>query len=115
MPRHLVDQPEAIDFLSILGPDGTPDPGLDPAIPDTDLTKLYRFMLLGRRFDERLLRLQRQGRIGTFGPIKGHEAISLGSIYAIRPTDWVVPYYREMPGLLLRGWPLENIILYYGG
>ena len=115
MPRHPVDQPEAIDFLSVLSVDGTADSGLEPAIPDGDLKKLYRTMLLGRRFDERMLRLQRQGRLGTFGPIKGHEAISVGSIYALRPTDWVVPYYRETPGLLLRGWPLENIILYYGG
>ncbi len=115
MPRHPVDQPEAIDLLSILSSEGTVDSGLEPAIPEQDLKKLYRYMLLGRRFDERLLRLQRQGRIGTFGPIKGHEAISVGSIYALCPTDWVIPYYRETPGLLLRGWPLENVILYYAG
>ncbi|MBI4607647.1 MAG: pyruvate dehydrogenase (acetyl-transferring) E1 component subunit alpha, partial [Candidatus Rokubacteria bacterium] len=104
-----------MDFLSILSAEGTVDAGLEPAIPPADLTRLYRAMLLGRRFDERLLRLQRQGRIGTFGPIKGHEAISVGSVYALRPSDWVVPYYRETPGLLLRGWPLEDIILYYAG
>jgi TPP-dependent pyruvate/acetoin dehydrogenase alpha subunit len=33
-------------------------------------------MLLTRRFDERMLSLQRQGRIGTFGPIKGQETRS---------------------------------------
>ncbi len=115
MPRHPVDQPEAIEYLSILGLDGMADPELEPAIAEDDLKKLYRAMLLARRFDERLLRLQRQGRVGTFGPIKGHEAISVGSVYALRPTDWVVPYYRETPGLLLRGWPLENVILYYAG
>ncbi len=115
MPRYPVDQPEAVDFLSILSLDGTADPGLEPSIADEDLKKLYRFMLLARRFDERLLRLQRQGRVGTFGPIRGHEAISVGSVYALRPTDWVVPYYRETPGLFLRGWPLENFILYFAG
>ena len=115
MPRHPVDQPEAVEFLSILSLEGAADAALEPSIPETDLKRLYRTMLLGRRFDERLLRLQRQGRIGTFGPIKGHEAISVGSFYALRSTDWVVPYYRETPGLLLRGWPLENIILYYAG
>ena len=39
-------------------------------------------MLLGRRFDERMLRLQRQGRIGTFAPIKGQEAAQIGSVAA---------------------------------
>ncbi len=115
MPRRIVDQPEPIDFLSILTPDGTADQDLEPPIPERDLKKLYRTMLLARRFDERMLRLQRQGRIGTFGPVVGHEAMSLGSVYALQPTDWVVPYYRETPGLLLRGWPLENFILYFAG
>jgi len=36
-------------------------------------------MLLARRFGERLLNLQRQGRIGTFPPIKGQEAAHLGA------------------------------------
>ncbi|MFQ5521477.1 MAG: pyruvate dehydrogenase (acetyl-transferring) E1 component subunit alpha, partial [Candidatus Methylomirabilia bacterium] len=80
-----------------------------------DLKRLYRTMLLGRRFDERMLRLQRQGRVGTVGPIAGHEAISIGCVYAARSTDWVVPYYREWPALWLRGWPPEDFILYYAG
>ena len=62
-----------------------------------------------------MLRLQRQGRIGTFGPIRGHEAAVLGSVYALRATDWMVPYYREWPAYMWRGWPLENLILYYAG
>lgn len=115
MPRTPVDQPEVIHRLSILDADGTADPSLDPSLPERDLRTLYRAMLLGRRFDEQLVRLQRQGRIGTFAPIRGHEAISVGSIYALRPTDWVVPYYRETPGLLLRGWPLEGFVLYFAG
>jgi pyruvate dehydrogenase E1 component alpha subunit len=115
MPRSPADQPETIYRLSILNIDGTADPALEPALPDHDLRMLHRAMLLGRRFDEQLVRLQRQGRVGTFAPIRGHEALSVGSIYALGPTDWVVPYYRETPGLLLRGWPLENFVLYFAG
>lgn len=114
MPRQSLDLPP-IEYLSILDADGHVDADLEPKIPSDDLTRLYRTFLLARRFDERMLRLQRQGRIGTFGPIKGHEAAVLGSVYALRPADWMVPYYREWPAWMWRGWPLDNLILYYAG
>jgi pyruvate dehydrogenase E1 component alpha subunit len=114
MPRQSLDLP-TIEHLSILDADGHVDAQLEPDIPAADLRRLYRTFLLARRFDERMLRLQRQGRIGTFGPIRGHEAAVLGSVYALRPTDWMVPYYREWPAYMWRGWPLDNLILYYSG
>jgi pyruvate dehydrogenase E1 component alpha subunit len=59
--------------------------------------------------------MQRQGRIGTFPQSSGHEAISLGSTFTIQSDDWVVPAYRELSGMLYRGWPLETILLYWAG
>ncbi|HEV8673656.1 MAG TPA: pyruvate dehydrogenase (acetyl-transferring) E1 component subunit alpha [Methylomirabilota bacterium] len=114
MPRQSLELPP-VEYLSILDADGHLDAKLDPKIPAEDLKRLYRTFLLARRFDERMLRLQRQGRIGTFGPTKGHEAAVLGSAFALRATDWVVPYYREWPAYMWRGWPLDNLVLYYAG
>ena len=114
MPRTRLDVP-SVEHLSIVDEEGRVDESLEPPIPPEDLRRLYRTFLLARRFDERMLRLQRQGRIGTFGPIRGHEAAVLGSVYALRATDWMVPYYREWPAYMWRGWPLENLILYYAG
>jgi pyruvate dehydrogenase E1 component alpha subunit len=114
VPRTRLDVPY-VEHLSIVDEEGRVDESLEPSIPPEDLRRLYRTFLLARRFDERMLRLQRQGRIGTFGPIRGHEAAVLGSIYALRATDWMVPYYREWPAYMWRGWPLDNLILYYGG
>jgi pyruvate dehydrogenase E1 component alpha subunit len=62
-----------------------------------------------------MLRLQRQGRIGTYLPAGGNEAAVLGSVYALRPTDWLVPVWREWPAYVWRGWPLEHLILLYAG
>ena len=72
-------------------------------------------MLLGRRFDERMLRLQRQGRIGTFAPIKGQEAAQIGSVAALRRTDWMVPSFRETASMLWRGWTMEKLLLFFAG
>src|SRR5437773_9627969 len=62
-----------------------------------------------------MVRLQRQGRIGTFAPIKGQEASQLGSVFTLRKTDWMVPSFRETAAMLWRGWPIEKILLVFAG
>ena len=115
MPKSRIELPETIDYLSILNERGELDQALEPAIPDALLMKLHRTMLLARRFDERLLSLQRQGRIGTFPPISGQEAAHLGAAAVLRPSDWIVPAFREMAADIWRGRPLESIIVYNNG
>ena len=115
MPRTKIDIPDQIDYLSILNEYGELDEALDPKIPEDILLKLYHFMLLGRRFDERLLSLQRQGRIGTFPPISGQEAAHLGAVAELRQSDWMVPAFRETAAELWRGRTMESVILYNNG
>ncbi|MCK6457297.1 MAG: pyruvate dehydrogenase (acetyl-transferring) E1 component subunit alpha [Phycisphaerae bacterium] len=115
MPRRPIQLPHRIESLSILDSEGNADPALDPKLSPTELKKLYRAMLLSRRLDERLLRLQRQGRIGTFGPAMGQEAASLGPAFVMKPNDWFIPSFREPAAMLWRGWPMDKIILWWGG
>src|SRR6266511_2808443 len=115
MPRTVLEPQFAIEHLSILDSDGTLDTALEPELPADDLRHLYRAMLLGRRLDERMLRLQRQGRIGTFAPIKGQEASQMGSVFTLRKTDWMVPSFRETAAMLWRGWPIEKMLLFFAG
>ncbi|HYB41373.1 MAG TPA: pyruvate dehydrogenase (acetyl-transferring) E1 component subunit alpha [Candidatus Methylomirabilis sp.] len=115
MPRTILEPQFAVEHLSILDSDGNLDTALEPELSAEDLRRLYRAMLLGRRLDERMLRLQRQGRIGTFAPIKGQEASQLGSVFTLRKTDWMVPSFRETAAMLWRGWPIEQILLFYAG
>ena len=114
MPRQRIEL-DPIDAISILDEEGRLDQALEPSIPPDDLRRLYRTFLLARRFDERMLLLQRQGRIGTYLPARGHEAAVLGSVYPLRPTDWLVPVWREWAAYVWRGWPLDNLILLYAG
>ena len=73
MPREMISLPHDVEYLSIL------DKDLEPDLSDELLLALHRAMLVGRRFDERMFRLQRQGRIGTFAPIRGQEAVYLNT------------------------------------
>ncbi len=115
MPRTQLTIAQSVEHLSILDEHGTLDEELEPQISKEQLLELYEAMLLGRRFDERMLNLQRQGRIGTFPPIKGQEAAQLGAVFNLRPTDWLVPAFRETAAEIWRGRSMESVILYYNG
>ncbi|MFZ0613904.1 MAG: pyruvate dehydrogenase (acetyl-transferring) E1 component subunit alpha [Desulfobacterales bacterium] len=111
MPRSKIDLPYHIDYLSIMDAESNLDVSLEPDIPEEILTRMHATMLLGRRFDERLLNLQRQGRIGTFPPITGQEAAQVGAVAALRDSDWMVPSFRELAAELWRGRTLESVII----
>jgi 2-oxoisovalerate dehydrogenase E1 component alpha subunit len=65
-------------------------------------------MVMTRVLDERLVTLQRQGRIGFHIGSMGEEATVIGTAAALDETDWLFPCYREFGALLLRGMPLQS-------
>ena len=71
---------------------------------------LYRSMALVRAVDTRMTTLQRQGRITFYGSATGQEAAVIGSGYALRHDDWVVPALREGGVALLRGLSLTDYV-----
>ena len=69
-------------------------------------------MVRVRALDERLLALQRQGRVGFHIGSQGEEAAILGSAAALRDQDWIFPCYtqrvRRRP--VARGMPLAAYV-----
>jgi pyruvate dehydrogenase E1 component alpha subunit len=84
--------------------------GKAPDVPREDLIKMFRHMVEMRVLDQRMLSLQRQGRIGFYGTATGQEAAITGSAYALRPTDWVFPALREMGVSLWRGTTIRELV-----
>lgn len=74
------------------------------------LIRLYEEMLRLRLLDQRMLTLQRQGRIGFYGTATGEEAAIIGSGYALQNDDWVFPALRQGGIALHRGYPLVEYI-----
>jgi len=60
-----------------------------------------------RRLDERMIALQRQGRIGFHGSALGEEACIIGTAFALQPEDWVFPALRQGAIMLHRDFPLD--------
>ncbi len=98
------------DLRRVVDDDGNVLPGTQaPAIPDADLKNLYRTMLLVRIIDERMLRLQRQGRLGFYMTSTGEEATHL-AVWALKERDWVFPSYREPGAAFFRGYTIREYI-----
>ncbi len=96
--------------VSILLPDGKVQNGQKvPSIDPGGLLRLYRVMVLNRRVDERMIKLQRQGRIGFYVGSMGEEATIVGAAFALEPEDWIIPCYRELGAALLRGFSLFEL------
>jgi pyruvate dehydrogenase E1 component alpha subunit len=64
--------------LRVLDDEGRAAPDLDPGLADAALRSLYERMVLTRAADTKALKLQRQGRLGTYAPSVGHEAAQVG-------------------------------------
>jgi pyruvate dehydrogenase E1 component alpha subunit len=115
MPRKAIKIPDHIEYISILDEHGRLDTKLMPDLTEDQLRHLHRIMLLSRRFDERLLSLQRQGRIGTFAPAKGQEAAQIGAVAPLQQEDWVVPSFRETAAAIYRNTPLSGLFIFQAG
>ena len=86
-----------------------------PDFTEEELLYLYKTMLYTRVIDEKALSYQRQGRMLTYAPNTGQEAAQVGSAYAMKEEDWLVPAFRELGAWLVKGVPLKNIYLYWYG
>ena len=120
--RNGADVPEADErdgddlmgeVYRVLDADGDPV----RAVPDVDddvLLDMYRDLRTARRFDERAVSLQRQGRIGTYAAIAGQEAVSVASTHALRADDPIFYQYREHGAVIARGFPPGYLAYWMG-
>jgi pyruvate dehydrogenase E1 component alpha subunit len=90
-------------------------PEFMPEISNEDLVKAYEKMLFARTADLMTISYQRQGRIFTYPPNYGQEAISGAFASIVEEQDWLVPAFREMGAWLAKGATLKEIFLYFMG
>ncbi|EQD62365.1 3-methyl-2-oxobutanoate dehydrogenase (2-methylpropanoyl-transferring), partial [mine drainage metagenome] len=63
----------------------------NPHLEAEELQVALRHMVLTRRFDERMQRMQRQGRISFYMKSTGEEAVAVAQAMALRPGDMLFP------------------------
>lgn len=89
--------------------DDPPDGG-EPT-PET-LRRMYRELLLTRLFDERMIQLNRAGKVPLSVSGQGHEAAQIGAAFAFDTAhDWFLPYYRDWAVCLHAGMTIREFML----
>jgi pyruvate dehydrogenase E1 component alpha subunit len=104
-----------VSYLQILDEKGNVDKELEPKLSNEDLIKLYRAMFFAREADQRMIKLQRQGRIGTLGPSSGQEAAHCAPMFAATEKDWMVGAFREAGARLMKGESITQTLIFYNG
>ncbi len=116
-----VDQPpieepaKNIEYLShelvrVLDDDHEAKGPWDPSLDKGILLKALRYMFLTRAYDDRMQRVQRQGKISFYIGSLGEEAISIGQGLALEPGDMLFPSYRNQGLFILRGTELVDLM-----
>ena len=86
-----------------------------PELSDKQILKAYEDLLFERTADLMAVSYQRQGRMFTYPPNLGQEAIHIAAGMITREQDWLVPAFRELGAWLAKGVSLQEIFLYFKG
>jgi len=102
---------ESTDRVQILDAAGNVREGATvPPLSTTELLAMYEALVLARRFDERAISLQRQGRLATYAPMTGQEGSQVATSYALDAEDWLFPTYRDHAAKHVHGRPLASLL-----
>lgn len=75
----------------------------DPELDGEVLREGLRHMVLTRVYDERMQKLQRQGKMSFYMKSTGEEAVAVAGAMALKFEDMVFPSYRQQGILFARG------------
>ena len=100
----------AYGMIRVLTLDGE---AVGPWKPDLDVATLkrgLRAMMLTRALDERMYRVQRQGKASFYIKSTGEEAVSVAQAMVLNHDDMFFPTYRQQGILIARGYPIVEMM-----
>lgn len=86
-----------------------------PDLSEDEMLKLYKDMLFVRTLDFMIVSYQRQGRLFTYPPNYGQEAIGVAAGAVMRHDDWLVPAFRELGAYLAKRVTMKEIFMFNMG
>lgn len=79
------------------------------------LIQIYRELLLPRMIEEKMLNLLRQGKISKWFSGIGQEAISVGTVLAMDPEEYILPMHRNLGIFTGRGMTFHQLFTQWQG
>jgi TPP-dependent pyruvate/acetoin dehydrogenase alpha subunit len=76
-----------------------------------DLLQMYRWIVLGRLFEEKTFELLKLGKlVGFHHPNIGQEAVDVGACYGLRKDDTIMPTHRGKLKYLMKGIDIKTMM-----
>ena len=75
----------------------------NPKLSSEVLIKGLEHMLRMRIFDERMMKMQRTGKLSFYMRSFGEEAVAIAQTMALEKQDWLFPTYRQPGAQFVRG------------
>ena len=100
----------AYSLIRVLDDKGKAVGAWNPKLSPDVLRKGLRHMMLTREFDERMIKLHRQGKTSFYIKCTGEEAVAVAQAMALDPKDMLFPSYRQQGLLVARGCPLVRLM-----
>src|SRR6476660_1695280 len=97
-------------LIRVLDHEGNAVGPWDPKLNADTLRRGLRAMMLTRAYDERMFRVQRQGKTSFYMKCTGEEAVAVAQALALEPTDMCFPTYRQQGLLIARNWPMVDMM-----
>jgi 2-oxoisovalerate dehydrogenase E1 component alpha subunit len=100
----------ALGLVRVLDEDHEAKGPWDPELDKDTLIRALRLMALTRAYDDRMQRMQRQGKITFYIQALGEEAVSIGQGLAFEDGDMMFPAYRNQGLYIMRGTGLVEMM-----
>lgn len=116
VPRPAVDvaaseiRDFAFSLIRVLDANGQAKGEWQPDLDPDTLRRGLRAMMLTRVYDERMVRVQRQGKTSFYMKSTGEEAVAVAATMALDRGDMCFPTYRQQGIFMARDWPLRDLM-----
>lgn len=109
-PAEIRDLPYTL--IRVLDDNGQAVGAWKPDLSPEELERALRAMMLTRAFDDRMVRMQRQGKTSFYMKCTGEEAVAVGATLALNNDDMCFPTYRQQGILITRAqeWTLVDMM-----
>ena len=97
-------------LIRVLDPQGDAVGSWNPMLEPETLREGLRAMMLTRAYDDRMFRVQRQGKTSFYMKSTGEEAVATAQALALDRGDMCFPTYRQQGLLIARGWSLVDMM-----
>lgn len=100
----------AVGLVRVLNYDNTASGEWDPKLDAETLKAGLEYMVRLRIFDDRMMKMQRTGKLSFYMRSFGEEAIAIAQTMALKEKDWIFPSYRQPGAQFVRGRDMVSMI-----